>query len=338
LTSRSQSPHTSTRSENRIIVLLSGEPSTIPAAEATSLFHAYDPSASIQKLEDRILLAETTAEPEVIARRVAFARKVGLLIDGQESLRELRSIIGRARYRLRLIKTRPHDFDFESLGDELTRKLVGRVDLERPDYEVTVVSGNRTYLVLSQPETMNQHWVLRRPRIRPYFHPSALYPKLARAMVNLSRAVEGDVVFDPFVGTGSVLIEASLVRLNCLGLDISRSMLDGARRNLNKFAPEDIGLIRGDARRIPLKRIDTIVTDVPYGRASSSSGNSTETLVEAVLQEASERLANGKCAVIMHPATVPIKARRNLVVEEEHSIYVHRNLTRVITVLRRAAA
>ena len=56
---------------------------------------------------------------------------------------------------------------------------------------------------------MRQDWVIRRPRARPFFHPAAIFPKLSRALVNLSRVGAGEVFLDPFCGTGSLLLEAT---------------------------------------------------------------------------------------------------------------------------------
>ena len=66
---------------NRSLVLLSGEGTTIPAAEARALFLAYDPEAKFAFPEERIMIAESKAAPALVARRVAFARRVGALLD-----------------------------------------------------------------------------------------------------------------------------------------------------------------------------------------------------------------------------------------------------------------
>jgi tRNA (guanine10-N2)-dimethyltransferase len=260
-----------------------------------------------------------------------------LLIEGADAAPQLQRIIGKARYKLKVFRLSPRRIDIKKLGEEITKKLEGKVSLDNPEYEISIVSAKTQHLILTKPETMNQFWTKRRPRARPYFHPSALYPKLARAMVNLSSAAEGSVLLDPFVGTGSILLEASMVGIEGLGLDISRSMLAGAKRNLEQFGSHPLGLIRGDARHLPLSGVDTIVTDVPYGRASSSLGHRTEDLLESVVESGSRLISKGKRIVIMHPETVPITAPTYFDVEEEHSLYVHRKLTRIISVLKRNA-
>jgi hypothetical protein len=37
----------------------------------------------------------------------------------------------------------------------------------------------------------------------------------------------------------------------------------------------------------------------------------------------------------MHPEQIPVENTAKLVVEEEHHLYVHKKLTRVITILRK---
>ncbi len=77
---------------------------------------------------------------------------------------------------------------------------------------------------------------VRRPRARAFFHPSALFPKLARLMVNLSAVPAGGETFlDPFSGTCSTVIEACLVGAYCFGLDVDKKMVFGGRRNLRGF-------------------------------------------------------------------------------------------------------
>src|SRR5208337_4006012 len=66
---------------SKSLVLLSGENTTIPEAEARSIFLAYDPASRFTSPEKQVLIAESNADPGLVARRVAFARRVGVLLD-----------------------------------------------------------------------------------------------------------------------------------------------------------------------------------------------------------------------------------------------------------------
>jgi tRNA (guanine10-N2)-dimethyltransferase len=178
-------------------------------------------------------------------------------------------------------------------------------------------------------------WRLRRPRARPFFHPSVLYPKFARGLVNLSRVKEGEVLLDPFCGTGSVLIEASIIGINTIGMDISMKMCRGALNNLKHYMLESLGIINSDALMPPIKKVDAIVTDIPYGRCASSRGIETMNLLQEFIPQAEIIMPKGRFCIIVHPNTIRMDGLDAFEVKERHEVYVHRTLTRAITILRK---
>lgn len=80
---------------------------------------------------------------------------------------------------------------------------------------------------------------------------------------------EGDLILDPFVGSGTTLVEAKLLHRNAVGLDINPLALAISKEHL-KFDCENPGktwLYQGDARdlkRIPDDSIDLIAAHPPY--------------------------------------------------------------------------
>lgn len=316
--------------KSRSLVLLSGETTSLPEAEARALFLAYDPSSKFESPEERVLLVESSVDPAVVASRVAFSRRVGVLIPDSSSMAEVvRGKKVRVRSFLLLgggVRVDPE----EVLGD-----LDVTVDLENPDYEFTVISGKGKYLVLTSPATMRQGWSLRSPRRRPFFHPSAIFPKLSRALVNLSRCKEGELFLDPFCGTGSLPLEASEIGAYAVGFDLDEAMTRGAVSNMKKFGRKWLGVVRCDSFHPPIRGVDAIATDVPYGRASSTRGRGTENVVRDTLETMPMLLKSGSRMVIMHSDTMPVELTSEWAFEEEHRLYVHKFLTRVITILRR---
>lgn len=97
----------------------------------------------------------------------------------------------------------------------------------------------------------------------------SMSPRLARVLLNLAGLREGQVVLDPFCGSGTILAEALIRSLRCLGLDSKTNRVKDARENLGWLsgAPHEAGYdIRvGDARDLPkmLRRtkVDAIVTE-----------------------------------------------------------------------------
>jgi tRNA G10 N-methylase Trm11 len=81
--------------------------------------------------------------------------------------------------------------------------------------------------------------------------------------------------------------------------------------------------------------VDGMATDIPYGRASTTSGQGAIGMMERLLRSAAGVLREGTRLVVMHPKTVPVRSKQNFEVEEEHHLYIHSKLTRTISVLRR---
>ncbi len=294
-----------------------------------------DQSAEIESPEGRVLIASTDADPDVIAGRIAFTNRVGQVApDGRLDRDQLRSLRS-GTYRVTVFELGGRKSDSGRVVSTLAEEIGGKVALDSPDREVTVVRGSQDYIAVSRPSLMRQDWVIRRPRARPFFHPAAMFPKLSRALVNLSRVGAGEVFLDPFCGTGSLLLEAHELGARPLGADRDWRMVKGAMRNMASFKQDWLGVVRADIRRAPLKEVDGIATDVPYGRASSTAGSSAGEMVEKLRETAAGLLAQGRRLVVMHPQTVTVASRDDFEVEEEHHLYIHRKLTRTISVLRR---
>lgn len=62
---------------------------------------------------------------------------------------------------------------------------------------------------------------------RLYLGPTSLDHSLALIMCNLARVKKNDFVYDPFVGTASILIGASHLGSMCFGSDIDIRVLKG---------------------------------------------------------------------------------------------------------------
>jgi tRNA (guanine10-N2)-dimethyltransferase len=164
-------------------------------------------------------------------------------------------------------------------------------------------------------------------------------PKIARCMVNLARARPGATFADPFSGVGGILIEAAVIGCNILGMDASLRMLRGARRNTKYFGLEASGFLRIDAREMPLREIDAMATDPPYGRGSSTMGAKVSNLVEDFLAGAKWSLNRGGHICISAPVEVDVEGYARAVgftVKERHLLRVHRSLTRQFVVLQNA--
>ncbi len=57
------------------------------------------------------------------------------------------------------------------------------------------------------------HWI--------YPYKGKFHPQMIRALLNIIGLKEGDIVLDPFIGSGTTAVEAQLLGINCLGVDVS---------------------------------------------------------------------------------------------------------------------
>jgi tRNA (guanine10-N2)-dimethyltransferase len=207
----------------------------------------------------------------------------------------------------------------------------GPVSLDRPETEFrAILSGDRIFLGRVISRIDRRSYDLRRPSTRPFFHPGVMLPRMARAVVNLSLVNKGEILHDPFCGTGGLLGEAGLVGARPLGSDADPAMIAGCRRNFPE-AP----LILADASSLPLRSgsVDAVVTDLPYGQSSRIRSGSLEELYPRALREIHRVLRHGRRAVVVtHRETADI-AGSLFSVLQVHRQRVHRSLTRRITVL-----
>ncbi|HKW04856.1 MAG TPA: THUMP domain-containing protein [Nitrososphaerales archaeon] len=319
--------------------VLSGEELSLPFAEIRALAGAYSSRSKIELLGKRTAICSISDEDIVskISERAAYSRFGGLLVSRSESFMSLPGTLdvkleGKS-FAVDSLSIRREDYG--ELGGAIKEKTGASVSLENPDYVFQSERlGSEYLLAFSTRGRKTQSWRSRRPRARKFFLPSAIYPKLARALVNLSRAKEGEVFLDPFCGTGSLLIESQMMGIHSIGFDLTRWIARGALINMKQFSLES-SILRADSTgTIPLKQVDAVATDVPYGRASSTKGRTTQEIIEGFLSSIGGVMPSKAHCVVMHPSSTRAESNSFQLVEE-HSIYVHRNLTRVISILER---
>jgi DNA modification methylase len=79
----------------------------------------------------------------------------------------------------------------------------------KPTDYFQIIQKNRT-------RSVNQyltHWI--------YPYKGKFHPQMIRALLNIIGLEQGDTVLDPFIGSGTTAVEAQLLGINCVGIDIS---------------------------------------------------------------------------------------------------------------------
>jgi len=157
-----------------------------------------------------------------------------------------------------------------------------------------------------------------------------MMPRMGRALVNISLVRPGEVVFDPFCGTGGILLEAQEIGVRTLGSDFDPAMVAGYRQNL----PGSDVMI-ADATAVPVcdGALDAVVTDLPYGQSVRIHAESMDRLYDGSLAEIRRILRPGRRAVVVTHRDITTIAARHFTVLQEHEQRVHKSLTRRILVL-----
>lgn len=218
------------------------------------------------------------------------------------------------------------------IGSILTTKGFA-IDLENPTNELHVLITADDCVIGWFVTASIRDYGTRLPTKRPFFQPGTLHPLEARSIVNLADAQPDRVIFDPMCGTGGFLIEAGLLGARTIGMDAQHKMITGTKQNLSHYLPETGLLFQGDVSHLPIcTPIDAIVVDVPYGRQSKITGESTDTILTRLLTE-SHSLTT-KMIMVSDTQIETIAKGHNWTVQRCFHRPVHQSLTRYVHILR----
>jgi tRNA (guanine10-N2)-dimethyltransferase len=342
----------------KLFFLLSGEHQTLPVSEAQAILEAEGYKYRILENLTQVLRLEADPESvESVKFRSALTRiccqeifhcgaslseilanlcsaSLDEFIEGDESF----------AVRVRRVKGVTPELGVVELERKLGEQILEtvkttKVNLSNPQKTFFgVLTDSRFIFGLKTAEIIPKPFSERRPRRRPVFHPTAMPAKLARAMVNLAQPRRGDLVLDPFCGTGGMLVEAGLIGCRVLGFDAKPHMLRGGLKNILHYGINPEGLAIADARYPPVTKVDCIVTDPPYGRSASTLGTSTRLIVEDFLSAVGDKISKGRRICMASPKTVRIEdvgEEAGFKHLESHFVYVHRSLTRQIVVFEK---
>jgi tRNA (guanine10-N2)-dimethyltransferase len=357
---------------------LSGELQStgIPSHEVIAILKSNGVRPSQIQVYDQVLLFTSNKNIcELIIKRAAYVHQCGevifnisdatpesiekeiRLIDFNEILKEKFSFV----VRIKKIKSY-----FKEILEEKLEKIIGdliktgsnraiKVNLRNPECHFLGIFTEKNFIFgIRLVGGLRNNIKERAPHTRPFFHPCGLDPFLARAMINLSEINPSKILFDPFCGSGSILIEAALMGFKVIGSDINLKLIKGANLNLRSIFIQDFYIVMADARNLPLREINCIVTDPPYGRstrielgrnysfyedASVSRAKNLENLLSEFFRNTIDLIEKGNSYVMAVPSTFEIiytlVSRYNLKIQQKFDYYVHNSLTRNIMILKK---
>jgi tRNA (guanine10-N2)-dimethyltransferase len=341
---------------SRYFALVSGEEVALARAEVESVLQLVDPTAKIGWDGTLGLFETTDSAIQFLLSRAATVKEAGYIIDESHSKEEsmnwvsddkLLSIISSSETfyitSKSMISERRTKFRkqlTDQLGTRIGNLTGAKVSSKLPDVNILVLLTQNGTLVCKTAISQIRKLLLgKSPSTRPFFHPSMMNAQLARVMCNLAGVMPGDMVIDPFCGSGGILSEIASLGARTIGMDLNWRLIMGAQTNLRAEKYREYSLIQGDARNIPLipEGCDSIVTDPPYGRASSTRGSAVLRLVTAFLETAPSLLRkNGRLCIGGSSQMKLPELANTLGLECIHHIQVrvHRGLVRDIVTLQ----
>ncbi len=351
----------------KLFFLLSGENESMPAAEVKAILEAEGFSYANVSEFDQILRLEAEVDSvQSVQVRSAYTRFSALeLFVSNATHEDISKAVAETDFKavlkpgesfvVRINRIRNYadqalnTMELEGkLGKQILKSTEGtKVSLKNPDKTfIGIITDEKLVLGLKLTDITSKTFSERRPRKKPFFHPSAMPSKMARCMVNLALGKAETLMLDPFCGTGTSLIEASYIGCRAVGVDAQKRMILGTRKNLHFFNISAEGLVLADSRKPPFFKFDCVVTDPPYGRSSSTLKSTTEQLVKDVLASSLELLGKGKRICIALPIQVNGSGQVDHMAKdladfvkdlgyktiESHLVYIHSSLTREIMV------
>ncbi|MGV8150281.1 MAG: DNA methyltransferase [Candidatus Woesearchaeota archaeon] len=209
-----------------------------------------------------------------------------------------------------------------------SKKIIPKVHLDNPKTLIEILIISNKAFVCRQLLNNKEHFGLRKAHLMPELHPTAMHPRMAKALINILNPKKGEKIIDPFCGAGGIIREASLMNIKSEGYDIDEIQIRRAKINLGNI--KNFKLKKCDATKI--KNLKNIVTDLPYGKSSKKTTEINK-LYSSFVKNIIGR------AVIVFPNFSDYKKilqenlNKKLVVKKIINHYVHKSLTRKIVVI-----
>jgi len=343
-----------TKSEirNGLLFLVSGIHPILPYYEILSILDLYDIPYKIKYIYNQVISLKTYEKAlDLVRERSTLTHMCGYEIIKPcnnfniflDYLRKIdwKSVIDNS-FAVRVKKigyNKINSMEIErKIGKILYKISHKKVNLKTPDTLLIVVISENQYILFKLKYDIRRQFGKRSLNVRPFVHPSTLTPRFAKLLTNLGMVKNGgNILLDPFVGMGSILIESSLLGIYVIGIDILWSMCKKCLANLKFLNIFYRDIICGDGKNPPLRdnSIKYIITDPPYGRKAPLYSGNLYNLLRKFLNNCRIKLKeNGRIVII-----TPEEVKLDMISEKydkiaEFKTRIHRNLTRRITILK----
>lgn len=322
---------------------LSGEHTTLPRSEVLSLLKICSTDFhEIEHLDQCLIVEASNLNYETMAQRLAMSHRIiEDPINVPASLEAVSDAVAGMALPLETYKIRARGVGPTKITGYDVERAVGKAlfsrgykaNLKDPQMCLRgIVTNDRIVIGKEIAKVDRSSFESRRPHLKPFFHPGVLMPRVARALVNMSLVKRGQILLDPFSGTAGILVEACMIGISGLGVDVQAKLVKGS---LSNVLGSGCSLVVGDAKRLPIRdgSIDGIVCDTPYGRSAIIKARSRDDLLDEALQEMKRVLKKKGRAVVVADRSIEDQIMSvGFSVLEQHFDRVHRSLTRQIFV------
>ena len=340
-----------------LLCIQSQEHPELPLAELKAVMECEDIDAEIEKVTEGLVILKDIPNDkldeyyEILTRRLGYTHEVHQILARTDidNLDEDVSKIDWAEwiYENFAVRVKRFNSQIDTVG---TERHIGtlildntegiRVNLSKPKSLVRVVAHqNDLYVAIEKIKLNKKHFEDSKPHKRPFFYPGSMNPKLARCMVNLSRVKAGELLLDPFCGTGGILIEAGLIGCKVVGSDVYWKMKNGTAINLDYYGITDYRTFHLDVRELKMyEKVSSVVTDPPYGISTSTGDVDGEGIFEEFFHAIYDNMRDDAYLCMASPHYIDLKPMVDEVgfkIVEQYGIKMHKSLTRIISVIRK---
>ena len=238
----------------------------ISLAELSAVFEAYNyPKDSIKRVSNTILLIESNTLTKDILNRI-FSRLAGFIRYGQ-IIDDLDSFLTPYLERKKVVygisvlgESDIQTKDIERLSNEIKRGFrsegistrfllpkkkelnaaqISNNNLLENGFELCIFEGGNGKMYGATLGIQDIESFVKRDIQRPSidFDMGVLPQKLARVMCNLTGLKEG-IIWDPFCGSGTILMEAAVLGFDILGSDIDLGAIESVNNNIGWLSKE----------------------------------------------------------------------------------------------------
>lgn len=340
-----------------LLCIQSQEHPELPKAELKAVMECENIVANISVITDGLVILKDISKDkcdtyyEILTKRLGYTHEVHeiILTSSVDTLNDDVLSIDWSNYISETFAVRVKRFHSE-IDTVATERKVGslilencntlKVNLKKPKSLVRVVAfEDIIYIAIEKIKLNKKHFENSKPHKRPFFYPGSMSPKLARCMVNLSRVTAGDLVLDPFCGTGGILIEAGLIGCKVVGSDIYWKMKNGTATNLEHFGITDFRTFNLDVRELKMyEKVAAVVTDPPYGISTTTGDIGGEDIFKEFFKAIYDNMKEDAYLCMASPHYVNLEPMADEVgfeIVEQYGIKMHRSLTRIISVIRK---